>query len=538
MTTLRGSKGHILDDNDNNVSAEPGSSQSAQEPLALELGGQVNIEQEDDVPAADDEQDVDEAQEAIEIIDQTGVGAGAGLRDTKLRNIIGKILNVQPELVDKARKMQGTQDCTRARGESAAAKMDIENNNPAVYFGDWIFVGHAAGDAATYEPVVEKLKADLGSLATVAVLFGKHPQPHIHKILYRKSRRSLAERLKEFFGLDEDALIQFPLREWTPETWRQLHEDELFIDEDELASIEAMWRRKKNLVLQGPPGVGKSFAARFLAQRIMDGFDAKRFEMVQFHQSSSYEDFIRGWRPCDGDAGFQLVDGEFLQFCDRARNYPADRPCVFVIDELNRANVSRVFGELLMLLESDKRLPEFAVSLTYRSPIDKNDKFFVPPNVYVLGTMNTADRSLAPLDTAMRRRFAFADLKPQFDSPRFEALLEKGGVTPEIQTIINERIKALNEVISGDTRNLGTGYVIGHSFFCSPPDSVEDSVAWYKSVIEGEIAPLLREYWPDEPEQAEKQIEMLLSDMPAPTSDTVGEDEVADNAPHGVQEDS
>jgi hypothetical protein len=148
--------------------------------------------------------------------------------------------------------------------------------------------------------------------------------------------------------------------------------------------------------------------------------------------------------------------------------------------------------------------------------------------------MNTADRSLAPLDTAMRRRFAFADLHPRFDSPRFEEVLVKGGVSPPVRALLTERIAALNEVISGDTRNLGPGYVIGHSFFCCPANSVDDSVAWYESVIGGEIAPLLREYWSDEPEQAEKQIKMLLANLPKPDVDLSAEDQAASLAADGA----
>ncbi len=279
---------------------------------------------------------------------------------------------------------------------------------------------------------------------------------------------------------------------------------EVFFTEAELSDLLSRLRRKKNLILQGPPGVGKTFIARRLAYLMMGVKDPSRVEMVQFHQSYSYEDFIQGMRP-DGNGGFRLKNGIFFNFCRRAQRDP-DQNYFFIIDEINRGNLSRIFGEMMMLIEHDKRGADFAIPLTYGESAD--DRFYIPANLHLIGTMNTADRSLAMVDYALRRRFAFANLQPRFDSEGFATSLHKSDAIPGLVETIRTRLGALNKLIADDTRNLGAGFCIGHSFFC--PNGQPVNEIWYREIIESEIRPLLEEYWMDEPEKAAEQIRFLL----------------------------
>lgn len=290
-----------------------------------------------------------------------------------------------------------------------------------------------------------------------------------------------------------------------PYTREQALED-LFMSEADFDRMLALLRRKKNLVLQGPPGVGKTFVARRLAYVLMGTKDEQRAPVVQFHQSYSYEDFIQGYRP-DGSGGFQLRSGTFHTLCRQAQRDPG-RDYFLVIDEINRGNLSKVFGELMMLIEADKRGPSFAVHLTYSEGVD--DTFHVPENLHLIGTMNTADRSLAMVDYALRRRFAFVDLRPEFNSSRFKLTLEaRGCPLPLVERIIG-RMNTLNATIQEDARNLGRGYCIGHSFFCAGHGVVPDE-NWYREVVEFEIEPLLREYWVDVEEKALEERNKLLA---------------------------
>lgn len=279
--------------------------------------------------------------------------------------------------------------------------------------------------------------------------------------------------------------------------------DDLFLPAGRYPAILRGLRRKKNLILQGPPGVGKTFVARRLAAVVGD--DPARVGQVQFHPSYAYEDFVQGVRP-DDDGRFRRHDGVFYEFARRAADDPG-REYVFVIDEINRGNLSKVFGELFSLIEADKRGPRFAVPLTYSR--HAGDTFFVPENLYLVGTMNTADRSLALVDYALRRRFAFADLRPAFDHPAFRALLLARGATPALIDSIVSKMTRLNAMVRADTAALGPGFEVGHSFFCPAPGETPDE-AWYVAVVEDEIAPLLHEYWFDDPDRAEAAAAALL----------------------------
>lgn len=280
---------------------------------------------------------------------------------------------------------------------------------------------------------------------------------------------------------------------------------ELFIDKDKYQNIVELLTYKKNLILQGPPGVGKSFISSRIAFSMMGVKDNKRLEKVQFHQSYSYEDFIRGYRP-DEDGKLQTVDGIFMKFCEKARN-DSENDYFFIIDEINRGNLSKIFGELMFLIEKDKRGE--TVKLAYENPKKPGENFSIPDNIFLIGTMNTADRSLAMVDYALRRRFVFYSLEPQFDSPKFELYLLQNKVSKSLTKKILEKLKALNVVIEKDEKYLGSGYKIGHSYFCPDSDIKDVNEDWYKKIIDFEVKPLLEEYWFDNLDKAKTEIKKL-----------------------------
>lgn len=269
-------------------------------------------------------------------------------------------------------------------------------------------------------------------------------------------------------------------------------------------------RKKKNLILQGPPGVGKTFVSKRLAYALMGERDEDRTHMVQLHQSYTYEDFIRGYRPTK-EEGFRLKDGVFFKFCEQAKE-DTGRDYVFIIDEINRGNLSKVFGELMMLIEPDKRGPGHAIQLSNRREEGDiyGNRFYVPENLYLIGMMNTADRSLAMVDYALRRRFAFVDMQPRFHDERYKAHLRKQGASEEMIEKIVSRLRALNEEIGKDD-SLGEGFRIGHSYFCPGEKETPDDT-WYREVVTREIEPLLKEYWFDASETAENHISDLKGD--------------------------
>lgn len=263
---------------------------------------------------------------------------------------------------------------------------------------------------------------------------------------------------------------------------------EVFMDAERYHTLVNLLKYKKNIILQGAPGVGKTFVAKRLAFSIMGQKDTSRIQMVQFHQSYSYEDFIEGYRPSKDS--FELKSGPFYDFCQKAKNDP-DRYYFFIIDEINRGNVSKIFGELMMLIERDKRGE--ALRLLY-----SDEDFSVPKNVYIIGTMNTADRSLAIIDYALRRRFAFFELEPAFDSKGFREYMNQAN-NPKLNKLV-ETIKDLNNEISND-ESLGSGFRIGHSYLCTDGEVTDE---WLECVVNYELLPLLEEYWFDQPEKVER----------------------------------
>lgn len=261
--------------------------------------------------------------------------------------------------------------------------------------------------------------------------------------------------------------------------------DEVFITESEYEKLASLLLRKKNLIIQGAPGTGKTFAAKRLAYALMEAVDDDRIELVQFHQNYSYEDFVMGFRPTED--GFELRNGIFYRFCQRAASKP-DEEFFFIIDEINRGNVSKIFGELLMLIEDSHRGD--TVTLAYNEM-----PFSVPKNLYIIGMMNTADRSLALIDYALRRRFAFYEMSPALQSEGF--LEELGSYDSEPLNKLVAQVALLNEEIASD-RSLGRGFQIGHSYFCGLSDTTN---ATLQSIVDTEIVPMLEEYWFDDEEK-------------------------------------
>lgn len=261
---------------------------------------------------------------------------------------------------------------------------------------------------------------------------------------------------------------------------------EVYMSSDDYDILKSLVKRKKNIILQGAPGVGKTFAAKRLAYSIMGCEDDSRVLCVQFHQSYSYEDFIMGYKPYE--EGFKLETGIFYNFCKKAENNPSE-PFFFIIDEINRGNLSKIFGELLMLIENDKRGQK--MTLAYNGML-----FSVPENLYIIGMMNTADRSLAIIDYALRRRFSFYSINPAFESEGFKEYQKKLN-NIKFQSLITV-VQELNENIINDA-SLGEGFVIGHSYFCGENVCTDN---WIKEIIEYDLIPILQEYWFDDNSKA------------------------------------
>lgn len=263
--------------------------------------------------------------------------------------------------------------------------------------------------------------------------------------------------------------------------------DEAYIPREKYDQMVSRLMRKKNIILQGAPGVGKSFLAKRLAYSLIGKRDEDKVAMVQFHQSYSYEDFVMGYKPNE-KGGFDLEKGVFYSFCRRAKEHP-DSSYFFIIDEINRGNLSKIFGELLLLIEADKRSKKYAMPTTYSKEL-----FYIPDNLFIIGLMNTADRSLALMDYALRRRFSFIEIEPAFGKA-FSKYTDRFKGT-KLERLI-EVVVEINEDIAQDEA-LGRGFRIGHSYFTGLTSASDEELL---DIIECELAPLLEEYWVENPKK-------------------------------------
>ena len=284
--------------------------------------------------------------------------------------------------------------------------------------------------------------------------------------------------------------VQFSITPYTKEKFLS----EVYMSEEHYDTLVALLKNKKNLILQGAPGVGKTFTAKRLAYSMMGEMDDSRIEFIQFHQNYSYEDFIMGYKPWD--EGFKLTNGIFYQFCMIAASHP-DKDYFFIIDEINRGNMSKILGELLMLIEKDYRGTK--ATLAYSGAT-----FSVPKNLFIMGMMNTADRSLAMIDYALRRRFSFYEMEPGFNCDGFKAY--QASLKNETFNMLIEQIIDLNREINADD-SLGAGFRIGHSYFCGQEECTEE---WMKSVVYYDIIPMLQEYWFDDRQKVQRWVNRLI----------------------------
>lgn len=273
---------------------------------------------------------------------------------------------------------------------------------------------------------------------------------------------------------------------------------EVFLSEDRYDNLRALLLDKQNIILQGSPGVGKTFSAKRLAYSILEEKDDSKVQLVQFHQNYTYEDFVMGYKPNE-DGGFYLRPGVFYNFCKRAQQHPDDK-YFFIIDEINRGNLSKILGELMMLIEKDYR------GETLVLPYNQ-EEFSVPKNLYIIGMMNTADRSLAMMDYALRRRFSFFEMKPGFSTDGFNAY--QGSLANEDFDKLVSAIIDLNTVIESDD-SLGSGFCIGHSYLCNK-DKTDVNSDWLRRVVNFDIAPMLREYWFDNDTKFNNEVKKLTS---------------------------
>lgn len=325
---------------------------------------------------------------------------------------------------------------------------------------------------------------DLSTVKSIPELAGMEFLVNPNGSFFHLTEKEYTTLLNLIRDENDEAAPTTPTETYTRENFLK----EVYMSGEDFDTLQRLARIKKNVILQGAPGVGKTFCARRLAWAMMGEKDESRVALIQFHQNYSYEDFVMGYKP--SGSSFELQKGLFYKFCTTAANHP-DREYFFIIDEINRGNLSKIFGELLMLIEKDYRGEK--LTLAY-----KDEKFAVPANLYLIGMMNTADRSLALIDYALRRRFSFFEMHPGFDSEGFKAYLAEKNNTHLNK--LTERLKELNCQIAADD-SLGRGFEIGHSYLCTT-GTVNDE--WLKSVVAYDIIPMLQEYWFDNRQEVKK----------------------------------
>ncbi|MCP5299077.1 MAG: AAA family ATPase [Chromatiaceae bacterium] len=392
---------------------------------------------------------------------------------------------------------------TENLGDGRTVKVDWEKLDPP---RDWYFYTYRV-------TVVEADPTEDLSRRLILFAFGGAKQdynfwindvPYFAKRYGAVAKPAVSDELETEEESEEDASLP-------SYTVDNILEEGCFLAREALDSALARIVSKKNLILQGPPGTGKTWLAKKLAYALIGSRDRKatrgRLRIVQFHPSLSYEDFVRGYRPAGG--GLELVDGIFLEAVQAASAEP-DRPHVLIIEEINRGNPAQVFGEMLTLLEDSKRSSQEAIELAYRR--EEGETVFIPKNLHVIGTMNIADRSLALVDLALRRRFAFVNLEPQLNEA-WQSWCKDRGLDDAVISMIEQRMRVLNEEIAAD-RSLGPQYQVGHSYVTPLEGAMlADGGQWFRDVALTEIVPLLEEYWFDAPDKVDAVRGKLLEGL-------------------------
>ena len=367
--------------------------------------------------------------------------------------------------------------------------------------------GAKPGDGESYLRFLDELKTrfdgeacpvrSFPELSLAAWNFGKEPAP--------PDDEPVDESVT-----DDTAVVADERETYSIETYSvtEVVNEGCFLERQEIERLLERLRTRKNLILQGPPGTGKTWLAKRLAFALIGERDERKVRAVQFHPNLSYEDFVRGWRPV-GDGKLALADGVFMEAIRAASANPSAK-YVVVIEEINRGNPAQMFGELLTLLEADKRSPRDAVELCYPDADGIRRPVHVPKNVYVIGTMNIADRSLALVDLALRRRFAFVTLEPSLGAAWSNWVVRECGIDPELVDELRRRIGTLNDRIAADDQ-LGSQFQVGHSYV-TPTYRLESGATrdWFRQVVETELQPLLEEYWFDSPTDAREAAQQLL----------------------------
>ncbi|MER8395416.1 AAA family ATPase [Mesorhizobium sp. M1340] len=369
-----------------------------------------------------------------------------------------------------------------------------------------------ACDAESYLKLLDDLKSRFGEESYPVHSFPELSHASwVYKDLDDKTARAEAEDSAEdvIKSLDNDDRVREAMQSAPPiepYSVADVVKDGCFLDRGEIERLLGRLRTKKNLILQGPPGTGKTWIAKRLAFALMGEKDESKVRAVQFHPNLSYEDFVRGWRPT-GDGKLALANGVFMEAI-KAALANTSSTFVVVVEEINRGNPAQIFGELLTLLEADKRTPSEALELCYPDA-EGNRRVHVPENLYVIGTMNVADRSLALVDLALRRRFAFVTLEPKLGETWRDWVVTERGIDPDLVRDIERRITELNEEIANA---LGNQFRIGHSYV-TPAHRLEKGATkdWFRQVAETEIGPLLEEYRFDSPKQAKDAFERLVA---------------------------
>jgi 5-methylcytosine-specific restriction protein B len=400
-------------------------------------------------------------------------------------------------------RIKATGTITEGTQDGRTVKVDWTPLDPPK---DWYFYTYRV-------TVVEADPSDELARRLIQFSFSDHKQDYdfwLRVPYFAKKYKPGSGTAVELDGEHDEAEAESEETQFVPYDVSDIMADGCFLEETELDAILERLHSKKNLILQGPPGTGKTWLAKRLAHALIGTKDRKvartRTRVIQFHPSLSYEDFVRGYRP-GGKDGLALVDGAFLEAVEAARAL-GDRPFVVVIEEINRGNPAQIFGEMLTLLEADKRKEEEAIELAYRR--ETGERIYIPKNLFVIGTMNIADRSLALVDLALRRRFAFVSLRTQLNERWKSWCATEAGIHADAVAAIERLMTELNDEIEAD-RSLGAQFRIGHSYVTpGQGKKIDDAQDWFRQVVETEIGPLLEEYWYDNLDRAQSAKRRLL----------------------------